>query len=543
MPYIDITRQKIYSPVLLIILDGWGISPSWGGNAIAMDNPPFMNYLWRHYPHQVLQAFAPIAGPYKKVGNSEIGHTSIGAGQIINQDSNEIFSAIDSGLFFKNPIIKQGFATAREKQSFVHFMGLFSDGNVHSNIEHLFALMEFAAKEKVENLYIHLITDGIDTNETSGLQFLAQLREKIARFGLGKIATMTGRFYAMDRDQRWDLILSAYKAQALLEGNKAENAEKAFSDYYKQGINDFKIPPTVLTDEAPPRPMVPEDTIIFYNFRPDRARHLTASYTNPDALKTSWKFKRQVPLLAPYFIGLTSYRLEKGVKTAFPPKKITSNLAKIFSDNNIAQLHAAESEKSAHVTYFFNGGEERLLPGEDRIIIPSLPIDDYVKAPELSTPKMIKQLIKAIDMGKYGFILVNIPNVDMLAHTGDIQATQKAIRVTDESVKKLVNTILPMGGAIAITADHGNAEQMVHIQKELEDPETIHTLNPVPFILITPHNKKWNLSHQDIFKFSPLTDILRTGNSLADVAPTILEMMGLEIPREMTGMSLLERLE
>lgn len=541
MANIDITRQKTYSPVLLIILDGWGLSPSWGGNAISMSNPPFINHLWRNYPHQVLQAFAPIAGPYRKVGTSEIGHSSIGAGQLINQDSNEIFAAIDSELFFKNPVLKQGFTFAKEKKSFVHMIGLFSDGNVHSNIEHLFALMEFASKERVKDLYLHFVTDGIDTDKMSALNFLADLRKKIAKLGIGKIATITGRFYAMDRDNYWDRIIDTYNAQALLEGIKMPTAEKALSEFYKKGLNDFMIPPTICADEALPRPMVPEDVVIFFNFRADRARQLAGAYVDPNIFK-GFLGGRKIPLLNPYLITLTDYHLKAPAKIAFPVKKIKECLAKVVSDKGINQLHAAESEKYAHVTYFFNCGREESFPGEDRLISPTPRADNYAKIPELSTPKMIKDLTGLIKSKKHGFIVVNLANVDMIGHTGDIEAAQKAIAVIDESVKKLVDEVLSIKGAVIITADHGNAEQMIHLE-EIGDPETFHTLNPVPFILVTPNNRKIHLDQREIFNFNPLTDILKTSHSLADIAPTVLTLMGLSIPLEMTGQSLIEHLE
>ena len=532
------TVQPKYKPIVLAVLDGWGLSPSWGGNAISMNNPETINFLWRSYPHKVLQAFSPIVNPGGKVGNSEIGHSCIGGGRLVKQDSARITEAINDKTFFANPVLKKVIAEVKQNSKKLHIIALVSDGWVHSHISHLKALVNMAKQEGLPDVYIHAITDGIDTPPSSGVQFIAYLTQFLQEIGYGKIATICGRHYVMDRDNHWDRTAAAYQAYTQGIGRMTEMPAHAVSSAYSEGFNDDKVPPTIITTNGQPTAKISDgDGVIFANFRADRMKQIVSAFIDPQAFKKTIS-GRQYPLTKILPVTLTSYRINLPVEVAFPYIYQKNNLTEVLSINGFKQIHFAESEKQAHVTYFFDGGNEQSTPGEHYVIVPSPNVDDYSKTPEMSSKQLTRQLIG--HMNDAEFSLINYSNVDMIGHTGNIMAAAEAVKVVDECVKELYENVIKQGGALIITADHGNAEQMIKLSSEV-DPESTHTLNPVPFIMITPENKK------AIDSGGPGDDMLRqiieSKNTLADIAPTVLELCGIAKPVEMTGNSLASILE
>lgn len=530
-----------YKPVVLLILDGWGLSPSWGGNAISMNNPPTMNMLWRDYPHLILQAFRKVAGPSGKVGSSEIGHASIGTGRIVEQDLTEISKSITSGQFFDNEVLKNACHYTNDKNGTLHLIGLLSDGAIHSHIDHLFALLKLAKKEKVKRVVIHVITDGRDSEKESAIIYLEQLEKAIENIGIGKIATICGRFYAMDRDENFDRTTKAYEAQVMGKGKYATSAIAAVKDAYKNNFTDENIPPYIITDNNKPVATIStHDAVIFYNFRADRARQLTRFYRDKNYLKQLFWRKYNVQDL--YFVTLTDYRLPSlPLYIGFPSAVIESTLAGILADHGFLQLHIAESEKKAHVTYFFNGGNIATYPGERDLIVPSPKVRSYEEKPEMSAGEITDRILEAIINKKYDFVVANFANVDMIGHTGNMEAAAKAISLVDQSIKKIMEAVLKHNACLIITADHGNAEQMIHLSHG--DTETMHTLNPVPLIFVTPNDKKNLIKSALVPTKGFLDEIIHTPYTLADIAPTILELFDVAKPQEMTGNSLLDKLE
>ncbi|MBI2263322.1 2,3-bisphosphoglycerate-independent phosphoglycerate mutase [Candidatus Berkelbacteria bacterium] len=497
------TADNSHRPVVLIILDGWGLSPAWGGNAISMQNPSFINELYREYPHFILQSFSALNNPYQKVGNSEIGHTAIGCGQMVDQDLVEISLAIKKKTFFQNEIIKRALKRTKNEGKKVHLIGLYSKGAVHSHLDHILALIDFARQEGIFNLYLHLILDGQDSEMAafSGDMFL--LREKIKEAGLGKVASLTGRFFAMDRDGHLDLT-------------------------------DFNFPPTTLFENAKLVTKIRDgDLVIFANTRAERMQQLVRAFADFHYLRR-FGLLRQFPVVKATYITLTDYHLDLPLLIAFPHRKINHNLAKIISAYGLSQLHVAESEKRAHITYFLNGGFDEPFQGEDWLIIPSPKVAGFNQTPAMKAPEIIDSIIRRLK--KYDFIATNLANVDLISHTGDILATAKAVEVIDQQLKKLAAAVLKAGGVLLITADHGNAEQMVHLSPNA-DPETVHSLNPVPLILVGGDFEKPFHSLSNGFG----SEIVSSRHTLADVAPTVLELLGLKIPQEMTGESLLDK--
>jgi len=531
---------KVNKPIVLVILDGWGLSPTWGGNAIAMSNPPFINSLWHNYPHLILQSFRKIADEAGRVSSSEVGHGSIGCGRLIYQDSVKINQSIKNGSFFDNEVLKSACSFVIQNKSSLHLMGLVSDGGIHSNINHLFALISLAKKKKVPNLFIHAFLDGRDTPTTSGLIYLSQLERELETQKLGKISTLMGRFFAMDRDGHWERTQRAYLALTKGKGIFEKNALHATSWAYKNGFTDETIPPIIIpagrSRQINPKQLIKNgDSVIFFNFRADRARQLCRAFVD-ETFRPIWCFKK------PYlnFVTLTKYQENLPVKIAFPPEELKNSLAEVLSKNGLKQLHVAESEKYAHVTYFFNGGREKAFLNEDRLIITSPRVDSFEKTPQMKAFEIADAIIKRIN--KYDFIVANLANVDMVGHTGNITAVSEAIKATDAAVEKITSATLKKGGIVILTADHGNAEQMVHL--EGGDPETMHTLNPVPFLLISPDFQKkklpttFRLQSKEILK-----DIMLSEYTLADIAPTILDLLHIPKPKEMTGESLLKHLK
>lgn len=532
-------ENKIHKPIVLAILDGWGISPSWGGNAISMNSPKTMNFFWKNYPHIILHAFRQVAGNYKMVGNSEIGHSSIGAGKIVFQDLERISKSIENKSFFQNEVLIEAMKNSQSYNSSLHLIGLVSNGGIHSHIDHLYALLKMAKLQHLPKVYIHLITDGLDTELTSAMQFVAELEKKIMEIGVGEIATISGRMYAMDRDNRWDNIAKVVDALVNGNGNFASSASKAISAAYRSGLCDQNISPTVIKKNNRSITKISyNDSVIFYNFRPDRSRELTLALLGLHDFGAKIKAPQNLKL-----VTFTSYYLpagsEKRVSVAFPSEKIDQTLGKIISDNGLKQFRIAESEKSSHISYFFNCGFEQLLPGEERVIVESPRVASYAEKPEMSAIEVAKKLVEAIAGKKFDFILVNFANVDSVGHSGDLLAATQAVAVVDECMENVWNAVSKVDGTLIITADHGNAEQMIGVTGS-HDRETFHTLSPVPFILLRNDLKTAAIStdtNSDI-----LADMVSSKNSLADIAPTILELFGIEIPLTMNGKSLLAKI-
>lgn len=542
----DIVKKIKYKPIVLLILDGWGLSPSWGGNAISFNNPPTMDMLWKNYPKTILQSFKILAGARQKVGNSEIGHASIGAGRNIYQDITEIDKTIANNSFFNNINLIELANYTKENKSSLHLIGMVSDGAVHSHIDHLFALLKFAKEQKISNTFIHVITDGRDVESHSALSYLAKLERKIEEIGFNiasapraKIATVIGRYYGMDRNDNTKLTKSSYELMVYGKGNIFSNALKAVSECYKANIkSDEYLPPCLIANDGL---IKAKDAVLFFNFRADRMRQLVRFFADKKYLKKFLLF-RKYPILDALIATLTSYRLNNlQIKIIFPPAKINSTLAQIISQRGLKQLHVAESEKYAHVTYFFNGGNETPFPNEKRVIFPSRPNDIINKNVKLRAEDITKEIIFSIKGKEHDLIVANYGNVDMFGHTSDFAATSSAIKVVDNSIKKIMTEVIKNNAALIITADHGNAEQMIN--KLGGDPESRHTLNPVPFILVTPNNQKNLFKSALTSQKMGLDKLINNNRSLADVAPTILELLEIPKPIEMTGKSLLNELE
>jgi 2,3-bisphosphoglycerate-independent phosphoglycerate mutase len=494
--------------VLLIILDGWGLAPAGPANAESLAKTPNFDFLWSHYPHMKLHASGEEVGlPKGQIGNSEVGHLNIGAGRVVWQDLPRISNAIEDGSFFNNEVLLKTFEYAKKNNKPVHLLGLLSDGGVHSHISHLFALMKMAKEAGIPEVYIHAFTDGRDVEPRTADRYLKELEEKIDEIGIGRIATISGRFYAMDRDNRWDRIELAYNAMVLGEGDLADSASQVIADSYKRGVTDEFIRPTVLD----PKGMIADDdAVVFFNFRSDRPRELSRALTDP---KFS-AFKRAKISKNLYFVTMAEYDptlLTRGV--VFPYVGIRNVLSEVISADGLTQFHTAETEKYAHVTFFFNGGIEKPFEGEDRLLIPSPKVATYDRKPEMSAEEVTKNLLERI--GNYDFIVVNYANADMVGHTGMMKPAIKACEAVDACLGEVVKKAQERDYNVIVTADHGNIEKMLCTDGS---PSTAHTTNPAPFILISDGSHK--LKH------------LGTPR-LANIAPTILKLMGVPKPREM----------
>lgn len=519
-------------PVVLAILDGWGVAPPSRGNAIAMANTPVFDELIRVYPTTVLQAAGDAVGlPYGEMGNSEVGHLSLGTGRIIYQDLPRIMKAVSDGSFFTNEVLLQAMDQVKKMKTTLHLIGLLSSGGVHSSNEHAHAVVELAAKHGLEKVAVHAILDGRDTARDSGKGFIQKLQTVMTKLKLGRIATVAGRFYAMDRDNRWDRIEKAYRAMAQGVGVKAHDPIKAIEQSYRQGIYDEQVVPTVITaGKEKPLLVGPGDAVIFFNFRSDRARQLTEAFVLPGF----HHFKRDY-LADLFFVTMTEYEKDVPVAVAFPPQTVEHSLAKVLSDQGLRQLHVAETEKYAHVTFFFNGGREEAWPGEERVLIPSPMVASYDQTPRMSAVEITERLLRELNTGHYDFAVVNFANADMVGHSGNIEATVQAIEVLDQSLGQIVTDVTGIDGVVAITADHGNAEDKIDPQTGRLNKE--HTANPVPFLLI---GNQWR-SRPGLTAGRDLSTLPASG-VLADVAPTILELMRLPKPQDMTGRSLVSLL-
>ena len=454
--------------------------------------------------------------PEGQMGNSEVGHTNIGAGRIVYQELTRITKSIEDGDFFTNEEFIAAIENCKKYNSKLHIMGLLSNGGVHSHIRHLFGLLELAKRRDFEDVYVHCFMDGRDTAPSSGESFISELEEKMKEKGVGKIATITGRFYAMDRDKRWQRVEKAYNALVRGEGEKATSAIGAVESSYQKEIFDEFIEPTVIVNgETPVATIGKHDSVIFFNYRPDRAREITRTLVDKEF--NEFEVEKDLDL---YYVCMTSYdETMPNVHIAFKKEELKNTFGEYISNNNLTQLRIAETEKYAHVTFFFNGGEEKQYPGEDRILVPSPKVETYDLKPEMSAYEVTDKVVEAINSKKYDCIILNYANPDMVGHTGVLEAAIKAIETIDECVGRVVEAINNQDGVLIITADHGNAEQM--IDYKTGEPHTAHTTNPVPLILVGMENAK-----------------LREGR-LADLAPTMLDIMNLEKPAEMTGESLI----
>ena len=546
------TSDMIPKFVVLTILDGWGLAPDGAGNAISLANTPNMNKFWLSYPHTEIEAAGEAVGlPKGEDGNTETGHLNLGAGRIVYQDLERINMAIADGSFFENKVLQGAIDHINKYDSNLHYMGLLGGGGVHSNLNHLFALIHFASVAKVKKLFLHVFSDGRDSPPTAAKTYIAHLKEVIKKEGVGEIASIMGRYWAMDRDQRWDRTQKAYLALTMGKANKIKAPEEAIEISYSEGKTDEFIEPSIIVDKfGKARTLIKSnDAVIFFNFRIDRPRQLTKAFILNDFSKANVNFafdsfsryskgsSQEVPKSIPpfergnkinnlYFVTMTEYGKnlsDDGAKPAFPPEIIDVPISSVFSSSEVKQLKATESEKERFVTFYFNGLREKAFIGEDRIIVPSPSVATYDQKPEMSSEKITETLLNKITSDIYKFIVVNYPNADMVGHTGNIGPTVKAVEIIDSCLGKLATNILAYQGALIITADHGNAEEMINL--ETGEIDTEHSKNRVPFIVV--YNKYLGKSHT-----------LKTG-ILADVAPTIISFMGLPVPSSMTGRNLL----
>jgi 2,3-bisphosphoglycerate-independent phosphoglycerate mutase len=505
--------------ILLLIMDGYGLSPQKEGNAIAQAKKPNLDGLFKSHPYTILGASGLDVGlPEGQMGNSEVGHLNFGAGRIVYQEITRIDKALQDKTFFKNSVLTEAMDQVEKRGTSLHLLGLVSDGCVHSSLNHLYALLKLAKEKKVEKVFVHAFLDGRDTSPTSGARFIQQLLNKFKEDRIGRLATVSGRYYAMDRDKRWERVQKAYQAMVYGEGKQANDVVSAIKESYNSQVTDEFVVPIVINDDKnhPTGRIKKDDVGIFFNFRADRARELSYALTDEGFKEFPRPDNMTIDL-----VNLTLYDEKLKTKVAFPPIKRTNVLGEVLSKEEKKQLRIAETEKYAHVTFFFNGGEERSFEGEDRILIPSPKVPTYDLKPEMSAFEVTERVVKEIKSEKYDLIVLNYANPDMVGHTGILSAAVKAIEAVDRCVGKVITAVKEVKGIAMVTADHGNAEMMI-------DPEggetfTAHTTNRVPFALI-----------MDDFKGR-----LRSDGRLADVAPTILFLMDIKKPKEMDGINLI----
>ena len=500
------------TPTTLIIMDGFGLRDETAGNAIASAKTPRLDKIFAENPHCKLSASGLDVGlPEGQMGNSEVGHTNIGAGRVVFQDLPRISRAVEDGSFFENEAYMEAMDDCRERGSALHLMGLLSDGGVHSHITHLFALLKMAKDRGLDKVFVHCVLDGRDVPPCSGKDFVSALRDKCAELGVGQIATVMGRFYAMDRDKRWERLQRAYDALTLGEGAQNPDPVDAVQKSYDAGVTDEFVEPVVCSKDAKVRE---GDSIIFMNFRPDRAREITRTFVDPEFTG----FERKKGFFRVNYVCTTSYDASMpNVVIAFPKESLDNIFGEYIAQQGMTQLRIAETEKYAHVTFFFNGGVETVFPGEDRCLIPSPKVATYDLQPHMSQPEVTAEAVKRIESGKYDVVILNFANCDMVGHTGVYEAAVKAAEAVDSGVAQVVAATAKMGGVSIITADHGNAE---HMKEPDGSPFTAHTTNLVPCCVVGADVK------------------LRDGR-LADLAPTMLDLMGLNKPAEMTGQTLI----
>lgn len=500
-------------PLVLMILDGFGIAPQ-EGNAIAAAKKPNLDKIFAENPHTQIGASGMDVGlPDGQMGNSEVGHTNIGAGRIVYQELTRITKSAQDGDMDKNEALVKAMKNAKENGKALHFMGLLSDGGVHSHNSHLYALLEMAKRMDLEKVFIHCFMDGRDVPPSSGKDYVADLLKKLDEIGVGKVATVMGRYYAMDRDNRWERVEKAYAAMVYGEGEQADCPLCAMQNSYDKEVTDEFVVPTVIKGAEP---ISEGDSVIFYNFRPDRAREITRTLVDPDFTG----FERKKGFFPLTYVCMTQYDATMpNVDVAYKPESLVNTFGEYISNKGLTQLRIAETEKYAHVTFFFNGGVEKQYPGEDRILVKSPAVATYDLQPEMSAYEVTDKMVEAVKSGKYDALILNYANCDMVGHTGVFEAAVKAVEAVDTCVGRVVEAVKEMGGCVLLTADHGNADRMVD---EDGTPFTAHTTNPVPFCVINHPCE------------------LREGGRLADIAPTMLKILDLPQPAEMTGESIIK---
>jgi len=524
--------MKRPKPLVLIILDGFGIAPPSRANAISLAKTPNFDKYSQHYPVMPLSASGEAVGlSWGEMGNSQVGHLSIGSGLIPYQNLPRITKSITEGDFFENEAFLSACKYVKKNNSSLHLMGLLSPGGIHSYNEHLYALVELAHQKKIDRIYIHAFLDGRDTPYNSGISFVTKLQDRLKIIGAGAIATLSGRFWAMDRDNRWDRTAKAYQTIILGQSDKKyDDPLKAIESSYKKEVYDEEFVPVVITDDlGKPRGQIKDgDAIIYFNFRPDRARQLTQALVLPGFEKFKRDYYKNLLL-----VTMTEYEKDLPVTVAFPPLSIDYPLARVISEAGLKQLHIAETEKYAHVTYFFNGGNEKIFEGEERALVPSPSVTSYDQKPAMSAREISNKVTQSIKEGHFDFIVINFANPDMVGHTGNITATVEAIEILDQLVGEIVDTTLSYDGVALITSDHGNAEAKYDLQTGVVQKE--HTNNPVPlFIIGKEFIGKSVLSGMSGSDLSHVTPV----GVLADIAPTVLKIMGLKKPPQMSGSSL-----
>ena len=525
-------------PLVLIILDGWGYRAETQANAIALARKPTYDRLLREYPNTLIHTSGPYVGlPEGQMGNSEVGHLNIGAGRIVHMDITRIDLMIANGEFFKHPVLLKAMKHARTGERRLHLFGLISDGGVHSQQEHLYALLKMAKQNGLERVFVHAFMDGRDTLPTNGAGYLEQLQQKMREYNCGKIATVNGRYYAMDRDRRWERIQKAYNAMVLAdaEGGKQSDPVHGMKESYNKAVTDEFVIPFVCTDSRGQAlaTIRDDDSCISFNFRADRVRQITRALTRNSGLNAQGGSdlagaadldeiipRDRVPKNLDY-VSMTQYDKNFSLPVVIPPESMANILANVMGGLNMRNLRVAETEKYAHVTYFFNGGVEQPFPGEDRVLVPSPKVATYDLMPEMSASGIADAVVKATEDGAFDVMIVNFANADMVGHSGKIEPTVKAVETVDACLNRIESAIRAKGGAMLITADHGNAELM--IDPATGGPHTAHTTNPVPFIVVAENAKQFSL---------------RANGSLRDISPTVLGMLGVDEPKEMTGADL-----
>ena len=510
-----VTMQKQLT--MLMILDGYGYNEKKEGNAVAAAKTPVMDEILQKWPHTLINASGMDVGlPDGQMGNSEVGHTNIGAGRIVYQELTRITKSVSDGDFFKNDALCKAVENCKKHDSSLHIFGLLSDGGVHSHITHLFGLLEMAKRNSLTKVYVHGFMDGRDVSPTSGIEYIKMLSDKMKELGVGEIGVLSGRYYAMDRDNRWERVEKAYAALVYGEGVLENDAVEAIKRSYDSSVTDEFVVPTIISKDAV---IKANDSVICFNFRPDRAREITRTFVDPDFDG----FERKKGFFPLYYVCMTQYDAKMpNVDVAFKPQKLENTFGSYVADKGLNQLRIAETEKYAHVTFFFNGGVEAPYENEDRALIPSPKVATYDLKPEMSAYEVTDEVLKRIRSDKYDVIILNFANCDMVGHTGIFDCAVKAVEVVDECMGKIVSEVLSGGGTVCITADHGNADQMIDpITKE---SFTAHTTNPVPFIVAGQKCE------------------LRSSGRLADIAPTLLDIMKLDKPEQMTGESLIKKL-
>ncbi len=528
-------------PLILIILDGWGYRAETKGNAIALARKPTYDRLLREYPNTLIHTSGPFVGlPEGQMGNSEVGHLNIGAGRIVHMDITRIDLMIQNGEFFSHPVLLTAMKHARVGERRLHLFGLVSDGGVHSQQAHLYALLKMAKQSGVQRVFVHAFMDGRDTLPTNGAGYLEQLQQKMREYNCGQIATVNGRYYAMDRDRRWERIAKPYNAMVLgdAEGGRYSDPVQGMKDSYNKGVTDEFVIPFVVTGSAgegarATSTIRDEDSCICFNFRADRVRQITRALARnsglnekggsdlPGAADLDTTIPRERVPTNLHYVCMTRYDKNFALPVVIPPESMANILANVMSGLNMRNLRVAETEKYAHVTYFFNGGVEQPFPGEDRVLVPSPKVATYDLKPEMSAAGIADAVVKATEEGTFDVIIVNFANADMVGHSGKIEPTIKAVETVDACLARIESAVRAKGGAVLITADHGNAEMM--IDPATGGPHTAHTTNPVPFIVVADNTRQFTL---------------KPNGSLRDISPTLLGMLGIDEPKEMTGYDL-----